>query len=438
MTTGRMDAGAAQGAAARSFLGWRMVGVAFVAQAVSSTITVSVAGNFVGPIGAAFDVPPTTIGIGPGLAILAMGILGPFVGRALDARQTRPLMTAGAVLAGIGLLAMSRAETLSQLVIAYLALVAPGAALCGALPSMALMASWFERRRGFAIGLAVSGATIVSWVGPASVQWIIDHQGWREATVALGLVTLLLSAPIFALFTIASPEMVGQRPDGDEPPREAEALAGASTAADSGADAAPTEVVLETGELVRDVRLWLAAVGFGLVFTSPIVLVVLLIEFGKSLGFSGQDATVFFAAMVPFSIAGKIFLGRLADVAPLRPTLLMIIVVNLLVWGILCLEPGYALFVATGALYGVGIGGAAPVQGVLMGRLFGRVNFGRASGLGGLAAIPLLSLANIGSQTLLGATGSYRLTFVVQMVLLSIGGLMLGAIKIPDSPKPAS
>jgi MFS family permease len=389
-----------------------------------------VAGNLVGPIGETFGVAPTTIGIGPGLAILAMGIVGPFVGPAIDAGQARRVMTFGAMLAGVGLLAMSQARTLAQLAWAYLGLVATGAALFGALPSMALVASWFERRRGFALGLAVSGATIVSWIGPASAQWIIDHDGWRQAMIVFGLFTLCLAAPIFAFFTVSTPESVGQRPDGD--PFE---LGAENARADALAGDPPVEAILGTHQLVRDGRLWLAAIGFGLVFTSPIVLVVLLIEFGKSLGFTGQEATAFFAAMVPFSIAGKVVLGRLADAAPLRPTLLMIVVVNLVVWAILASEPGYALFVATGALYGIGIGGAAPVQGVLMGRIFGRVNFGRATGIGGLAAIPLLALANIGSQTLLGATGSYRITFGVQMILLLTGGVMLGAIRIPDSPK---
>ncbi len=430
MTTELRDAGLVELPAKRRFLGWQMVGVAFVAQFVSSAITLSVAGNFVGPIGRTFGVAPTTIGIGPGLAILAMGLVAPFVGRAIDGGYARPIMTTGAVLAGIGLLALSRAETLGQLAFAYLALVATGAALFGALPSMALVASWFERRRGFALGLAVSGATIVSWVGPASAQWIIDHDGWRQAMTVFGLFTLCVAAPVFALFTVSSPEAVGQRPDGDEHAAEA---AGAGSPGDEG-EAPSLEVVLQTGELARDARLWLAALGFGLVFTSPIVLVVLLIQYGESLGFSGQDATTFFAAMVPFSLAGKIVLGRLADSAPLRPTVLMIVVVNVLVWAILYLEPGYALFVATGALYGIGIGGAAPVQGVLMGRLFGRMNFGRATGIGGLAAIPLLAIANIGSQSLLGATGSYQATFAVQMVLLLIGGGMLAAIRIPASP----
>jgi MFS family permease len=429
MTTELREPGLVEARAKRPFLGWQMVGVAFVAQFVSSAITISVAGNFVGPIGETFGVTPTTIGIAPGLAILAMGIVGPFVGRAIDGGYARRIMTAGSVLAGVGLLALSRAETLGQLALAYLGLVATGSALFGALPSMALVASWFERRRGFALGLAVSGATIVSWVGPASAQWIIDHEGWRQAMVVFGLFTLCVAAPIFALFTVSSPEAVGQRPDGDGPAAEQDPGRSPGGAGET----AMREIVLPMGELVRDVRLWLAALGFGLVFTSPIVLVVLLIEYGKSLGFTGQDATNFFAAMVPFSIAGKIVLGRLADAAPLRPTMLMIVIVNVLVWAILYLEPGYALFLTTGALYGIGIGGAAPVQGVLMGRLFGRVNFGRATVIGGLAAIPLLVLANIGSQSLLGATGSYQATFAVQMVLLVIGGVLLGAIRIPTA-----
>jgi MFS family permease len=290
------------------------------------------------------------------------------------------------------------------------------------------VARWFERRRGLALGLAVSGATIVSWVGPATAQWIIDQHDWRQAVRAFGLFTLCVAAPILAFFTVSNPESVGQRPDGDE--EQPESIVAFASMQGTGASPA----ALATSEIVRDARLWLAAIGFGLIFTSPIVLVVLIVRYGEFLGFTGQEATTFFGAMVPFSLAGKILLGRLADVAPLRPTVLMIVLVNVLVWILLYLEPAYPLFLATGAIYGIGIGGAAPIQGVLMGRLFGRVNFGRATGIGGLAAIPLLALANIGSQSLLGATGSYRTTFGVQIAMLLIGGLMLAAIRVPPSP----
>ena len=118
--------------------------------------------------------------------------------------------------------------------------------------------------------------------------------------------------------------------------------------------------------------------------------------------------------------------------APLKPSIAMIVVVNVVVWLILLFDPGYPLFVATGALYGIGIGGAAPIQGVAMGRCFGRANFGRASGLGGIVAVPLLAVAAALSQFLLGETGSYDTSFRVQVGLLAFGGILLGLVSIKD------
>lgn len=423
---------AAEGSAG-SFLGWRMVGVAFAAQFIANGVTLTVIGNFVGPVSAEFGVAPTTIGMAPGLSILIMGIAGPFVGRALDAGQTRKLMTAGVLLTGVGLILASRATSLGQLTAAYLLFAATGAALFGPMPSMALVANWFERQRGFALGLAVAGATIVSWVAPAIAQYFIDHFTWRDAALAFGTFCLVVGVPIFAFLVVARPEHVGQRPDGDDGIGGMLDADPSAPAADE-PDAVLDEPELSAGEIARDVRLWLAAVGFGLVLTSPVVLVPTLVYFAQSeLGLTGQQATAFFGAMVPFSLAGKVVLGKLADVAPLKPIILLVVVSNVLVWYLLDTSPAYPLFLTTGAIYGIAIGGAAPLQGVLMARLFGRVNFGRASGIGGLAAIPLLAGASLGSQALLSATGSYSTLFMAQIGMLLVGGTMLGIVRIPGA-----
>jgi len=193
----------------------------------------------------------------------------------------------------------------------------------------------------------------------------------------------------------------------------------------------------ESGELARDPRLWLLALGFGLVMTSPIVLMGILIEFGRDLGFSAQETAVFYAAMIPFSLLGKIVVGGLADVAPLKPSIAMIVLVNVLVWLIFFLEPSYPVFLATGALYGIGIGGAAPVHGVAAARCFGRANFGRANGIGAMAAIPLLAGASALSHLLEGWTGSYATGFLVQMGLLLTGGALLALVRFPSQAESA-
>jgi MFS family permease len=109
------------------------------------------------------------------------------------------------------------------------------------------------------------------------------------------------------------------------------------------------------------------------------------------------------------------------------------VLANILVWILFYVEPGYTLFVVSGAVYGVGIGGAMPLQGVSVGRCFGRANFGRAAGLGGLVTIPVIASASAVSQLLLGATGSYQMSFLVQIGLLILGGGLLAIVRIPKT-----
>lgn len=426
MTTDARESEIAE-ARPRGFLGWQIVLVAFTAQLVSSGVTLSSFGNFVGPISAEFGVSGSLIGIGPGLAILVMGILGPFLGRWLDQGWTRRLMILGSLLTGAGLILLSHTTAVWQLGLVYVGIVCTGGALFGPLPTMTLIANWFVRRRGLMLGVAVAGATIASAAGPLLVQAIMDAEGWRVAVRSLGLITWILTLPIFAAFVISRPEEVGQLPDGDD------AFAGRFHAASEEKPDLPKPIdgARPARELARDPVLWLVAIGFGLVMTSPVVIIALLVPYGVGLGFTPQQASFFFLAMVPFSLLGKVVIGGLADIAPLKPSIALTVLVNVVVWIIFTTDPSYAVFIATGALYGIGIGGAAPLHGVLVGRCFGRANFGTVSGLGGIAAIPLLVAAQILSQVLKATTGSFHTSFVVQGCLLLLGGLLLAFVRIP-------
>ncbi|MEZ4332737.1 MAG: MFS transporter [Myxococcota bacterium] len=430
IATARIGVVEARAAAPSRFLGPRMVALAAFANFLSSAITFGAFGNFLAPLADAFGVPRSTIGYGASFTIVAMGLAAPFAGRWLDDGRARPMMAAGAAWTGVGLLALSQAGALWQAAVAYLGFVCLGAAFFGSIPSMALTTNWYARRRGLALGFTVAGGTLATYAAPTSAQALIDAFGWRTAAAAFGAWTLLVAVPLFGLFVIGRPERVGQRPDGDAVERESDRRERASAAAE--ASAAPLVAVRETSELARDPRLWLLAVGFGLVMTSPIVLMPLLIEFGRDLGFDEQETALFYATMIPFSLLGKLVVGGLADVAPLKPSLLMIVVVNMLVWAIFHAEPGYALFLATGAIYGIGIGGAAPVQGVAVARCFGRANFGRANALGAIVAIPLLTGASVLSHWLDGMTGSYAIGFLVQIGLVGAGGVAIALVRFPS------
>jgi len=162
-------------------------------------------------------------------------------------------------------------------------------------------------------------------------------------------------------------------------------------------------------------------------------MIVALVPFAEDLGFSRQNAAYFFSAAAPFSLLGKLVFGVMADRIPPRPAVWLVVLGNAAVWAALYTDPGYPIFLLIGALYGVGIGATAPLQGVVLGLCFGRAAFGRASGIGGLASLPLVAGAPALAGYLYDATGGYHATFVVQVFALLIGGGLLSLARIPNA-----
>src|SRR5436189_2904971 len=72
--------------------------------------------------------------------------------------------------------------------------------------------NWFIRRRGLAIGLAFAGVGVGSVTLLPWAQSMIDHSGWRTACTSMGLLVLVVLAPI-NLVLRKRPEDLGLRPD---------------------------------------------------------------------------------------------------------------------------------------------------------------------------------------------------------------------------------
>ena len=74
-------------------------------------------------------------------------------------------------------------------------------------PLVADASLWFEKRRGFAIGIVISGNYVAGAIWPPIVQALIDAVGWRDALFLIGCfcltamppLTLMLRRPALAL-----------------------------------------------------------------------------------------------------------------------------------------------------------------------------------------------------------------------------------------------
>jgi MFS family permease len=80
-----------------------------------------------------------------------------------------------------------------------------------------LILAWFDKKKGVALALGVSGAGLGALILPPLIGRIIQQAGWRQAYLVLGLINLLLVLPALVLFVRDSPADVNSYPDGERP-----------------------------------------------------------------------------------------------------------------------------------------------------------------------------------------------------------------------------
>ncbi|VUC33742.1 unnamed protein product [Clonostachys rosea] len=121
--------------------------------------------------------------------------LGTFSGRLLDAGYFRPTFAVGAVLQLAGIFAMSASNHPQywQLIITQGVLTGIGGGILFT-PTLGLVATWFGRRRGFAIGLATVGNSTGGILYPVIVRQLLPKIGFAWTARVLGLVNMVCYA----------------------------------------------------------------------------------------------------------------------------------------------------------------------------------------------------------------------------------------------------
>jgi hypothetical protein len=162
---------------------------------------------------------------------LEMGILAPLVGFLVDRYSPRWILASGIAGVGLGLLILSQTTNLFTFYISIL-LLAFGAGGCTSVVHMSLMANWFKRRQGLAMGIMGSGFGCSGLVIPFIVDWV-DTYGWRETLIGLSLGAWLICLPL-CLVVRDRPEDMGLLPDGGPPEPKPAGRSGAEDACAAG------------------------------------------------------------------------------------------------------------------------------------------------------------------------------------------------------------
>jgi MFS family permease len=195
------------------FYGWMIVAVTFVTMAIGVNARTAFS-LFFPPILSEFGWERGVTAGAFSFGFVVSGAMSPLIGRLMDRAGPRAVMELGVALMGGGLLLAPLTTQPWHLYLTIGVMVGAGSVCLGYSGQSLFLPYWFIRRRGLAMGMAFAGVGIGSVTLLPWVQHMIEQTGWRTACTAIGILVLLVLAPINLLLR-KRPEDIGLEPDGD-------------------------------------------------------------------------------------------------------------------------------------------------------------------------------------------------------------------------------
>jgi MFS family permease len=289
----------------RFFYGWIIVAITFVTMAIGVNARTAFSLLF-SPILDEFGWERGVTAGAFSFGFLVSAIMSPLIGRLMDRSGPRLVMEIGVVLMAGGLLLAPLTTQPWHLYLTIGVMVGGGSICLGYSGQSLFLPNWFIRKRGLAIGIAFAGVGIGSVTMLPWVQWLIETSGWRSACVGMGLLVLIVLAPI-NLMLRKRPEDMGLLPDGDAAPNPLH------KPVSNVVDPAWVAVDWTLARAMRTARFWWIAAGFFCGLYVWYAVQVHQTKYLLDIGFSRNVAAWALGLVSLLGVPGQIFFGHLSD-----------------------------------------------------------------------------------------------------------------------------
>jgi MFS family permease len=199
----------------RVFYGWWVVLASGIGLAVCfGPIIVATFGIFLKPLSREFGWRRAQISLAFSLAMVAHTVAVPFIGRLADFIGARKVILAGGLLLGLGVFSLSAISANLWQFCAIYVIIGTVAGGTAPVPYSKVIARWFDRMRGLALGLAMAVLSLSFAIMPFVTQTLLAAIGWRRTYALMGLGVILITIPVIGLLK-ESPNSLGLMPDGE-------------------------------------------------------------------------------------------------------------------------------------------------------------------------------------------------------------------------------
>jgi MFS family permease len=359
--------------------GWVLVGVGALmgCMAVGALMSLAV---FLAPITEATGWTRTGVSSAMTVSFLVMGAAGFMWGALSDRFGARPVVLAGAVLLGLGLVLASRATSQLGFVLAYGVLVglASGSFF---VPMMSVVAAWLPKRTSLAVSLASMGVGVAPMTISPFAAWLLQTTDWRTAQLVIGLIAWAMLIPV-AFLVRRAPAVSQAREQGRAEP-------------------------IKAREALRSFPFIILALTFFACCATHAGPIFHTISYAVACGLPVMTAVSVYSVEGLAGLGGRVVLGLLGDRHGAKRVLIGGLLVQALAAGTFVFARRPEEFFAVAAVFGFAYGGVMPLYAVLARDYFGQHIMGTV--LGAAAMVSSLGMAlgpSIGGW-IFDSTGGY-------------------------------
>ena len=392
--------------------GWRPLGAALVGKVFSfGTIPIYLVGVFTIPLGEAFGWSRVEVALSYTIATMTAASLAPLVGWLCDRYGARSLVVWGTVGYGLGMLIIG---TSSDWLPRFYASWVLATILGMGASSIALtrfVAGWFERKRGLALGILLSGSGLAALILPPFVATLIENFDWRAGYFGISALIFLVGVPVLVLGFKDEP---GKQPGRPSNENEAPARAG-QVKPSSG-----------FGLAIRSRTFWIMAIAFCCATFGVSGLVSSFAPILEDAGYARAQAAALTGLIGLFIMVGRVGAGYLLDYLWPPGLVFVTLTIGAAACGLLTF-PELPVWMVVCAAFCLGVSAGAKFAALpfMIAGEFDLASYGRVYSL----IMICQAFVTAASPPIFGLTfdlqGSYLQVLVLAMVLLVIGPALL-------------
>lgn len=351
------------------FYGWLIVISMFLALFMQGGGAFYSFGLFYNPLMNEFGWDTAQIALAMTVYLSVLALTAPLIGKITDKYGAKKLVLAGAFLGGISFFLLSRISSLWHLYALYFVI---GWAFtgCGVIPANKVISSWFVKKMGLAVGIAMAGVSAGALILTSGCGMFMIAYGWRNTYVFLGAITWVLIIPFVYFFMKDTPEEIGLLPDGD----------GSETDYKNALKKENPGTEWTLGTAVKHPSFWLILVSFFSVFCSIGAIIQHEVSYLFDIGISRETASLALGITGGMGGVGKVVFGIIADkTTPKKASIISIIIQIIGILILMNINSPASLWIFA-VIFGFSMGGQLSLQSLIVGQFYGLTAFGTILG----------------------------------------------------------